>query len=43
MVGELPPQAADMAGELPPEQLDIPAQNIDQSEMREMLAEEVRV
>ena len=43
MVGELPPQAADMAGELPPEQLDIPAQNIDQSEMREMLPEEVRV
>ena len=43
MAGELPPEAAIMAGESPPEQLDIPAQNIDQSEMREMLPQEVRV
>jgi hypothetical protein len=37
-----PEPAADMESQLPPELIDVPAQNIDQSDMRLMTHEEVR-
>jgi hypothetical protein len=37
-----PEPAADMESQLPPELIDVPAQNIDQSDMRPMTHEEVR-